>query len=280
MKTTMQQVIFAGLSLLAAPLVVSQPVHASGEEVVMHDESSSLWWEFFGGCEDDITVDGNCVDGAGVGRGSHFVVGDYGVKQGVYQVSNPVVDEARGKVALQYSYKFVTEESSDSDSTDQGIIKLKDIDTNEIYYQKIITPTDGSNEDFVDVRVALPNDVVTKHLQLVFETVNDAENLSTLAADAIWMVWRDQPSIQGNVYYTVAGKDFPASGALVALQNHSRTKTYQYAITDENGDYVFPQVKANRRLVIAATLDELSGLKNTKKRDFGSVVYNVSVRLH
>lgn len=235
---------------------------------------------FFGGCESNLSVDGNCVDGAGVGRGTYFALGDYNLKQGVYQLSNPILDDGRGKVVLEYAYKFVTTESVDSDTTDQGIIKLKDIDTNEIYYQKIITPADGSNEDFVDVRVALPNAVVTKRLQLVFETVNDAENLSTLAADAIWMVWRDQPSIQGNVYYTVAGKDFPAGGALVALQNHSRTKTYQYAITDENGDYVFPRVKANRRLVIAATLDELSGLKNTKKRHFGSAVYNVSVRLH
>lgn len=268
-------------SLLVVPLTILlvRPVHADTEAVVMHDESRD-GWVFFGGCDRDLSVDGNCVDGAGVGRGTHFVVGDYNLKQGVYQLSSPILDSGRGKVVLEYSYKFVTEEATDSDSTDQGIIKLKDVNTNEIYYQKILTPADESDKDFVDVRVVLPNEVVTKHLQLVFETVNDAEKLSTLAADAIWMIWRDQPALNGNVYYNVAGKQFPASGALVALQNSSRTKTYQYTWADDNGDYAFSRVKANRRLVVAATLDERSGLKYTKKLHFGSATYNVRFRLH
>lgn len=268
----------SSLFFLTLAVILAQPVYADTEAVIMHDESRG-GWIFFGGCDSDLSVDGNCVDGAGVGRGTHFVVGDYNVKQGVYQLSNPILENGRGKVILEYSYQFITEESVESDTTDQGIIKLKDIDTDKIYYQKIITPADGSDDDFVDVRVALPNEVVTKRLQLVFETVNDDEKLSTLAADAIWMIWRDKPELHGNVYYEVAGKQFPASGALVALQNRSCTKTYQYTRADENGDYTFTGLKVKHRLVVAATLDDRSGLRYIKKMRFGETSYQGYFRI-
>lgn len=214
----------------------------------------------FGGCEINACYDNSEIDHDDI----MWTIGNFNVKQGIYYL--PVPDEHdHGKLVLTYKYKFITEEEKDSNSSDQGIIKLKNIDTEEIYYKKVITSVNAET-DWQDVRMALPGAVATKNLQLVFETINDESGLSVLYI-AHWRLKHvSQPALSGRITYKVSGKTFIAKNALVALQNMSRTKTYQYTSTDDNGNFVFFPVRKNRRYVVAATLGDKSGLKEMRKK--------------
>ncbi|MFH1425851.1 MAG: hypothetical protein ABIG66_00245 [Candidatus Kerfeldbacteria bacterium] len=277
MKKTHYLAMFACAVIMLA--VVVKPADAGEwrypqKGTVMHGEYSTPNWIYFGGCEDNNNT--ACINDAGTWRGTFFNVGDYNVKQGVYQLAGPFDAQEydpRGWLLVKYSYKFTTTESKDSSSIDKGVIKLKNATDDTIVHQKLLTPVNGSTT-WTDVSVRLPGSLISKKLQFVVEAENDGENLTTMKVDKISVYHKLPPAIGGRVTYRDAGKCFPAEGALVALQNRTRTKTLKWTTTDADGYYHFYPVKRRRKFVVASTYGEHQGIKRMKHKTRRGVYRN------
>lgn len=202
----------------------------------------------FGGCENE----GTCYDTADDNyHNSMWVIGDLGVKQGVYYL--PQVDSNdHGKLRLQYDYKLTSEETS-TDSADYGRIRIKDVDTDTVIYEQVLLP-DNASSDWQTATTRLPGSYATKNLQLVFESNNDDSGLTKLYIRNWSLKHKSEPAITGTITYQVDGETRYAANALVALQNKARTTTIAYVNTNDQGEYTFFPVKAKRRYVVAATL--------------------------
>lgn len=231
----------------------------------MFGEYATQNWVFFNGCTQDTCMD--AIDREWKDD-TYFMMGDYDVKQGVYQVAGPKTDYAgKGKLVFRYSYKFQTEESSDN-TTDVGIIKIKDVDTEEVLYYKTLHAEDAKNK-WTKVRKALPNDWVGRRLQLVFEVENDTERLSTLSINNVSFYHSSYPQINGTIYKKVAGKKFHADNVKVKLKSKKGTKTYKKTRTDENGTYTFFPVKKGKKYKIIAYYDGRERHKRSGKMGLG-----------
>lgn len=211
------------------------------------EEWQSWRYIYFGGCEaDDNTT---CFDDGDNSswRGTFFNIGELNVKQGLYYVKT--VQDDHGKLILKYSYRYYTDEPTTL-TTDVGIIKVKDVETNKLYYYRGLLAADATDE-WVDVRVVLPSSALGRQLQLVFEVENDAANVSRMHIDAISGFHRDPYSeINGTVTQEVTGKDFAVEDAIVTIKNYRQTKTYRTTVTDAEGAYVLYPVPRRPRLTL------------------------------
>lgn len=178
-------IFFFALSLaLAAVVPLSTYAGFFNTEYVI---GSPIWsedtlpdtWVFFGGCENYDNQACQAADYDGL------IIGDYNVKQGAYGLSVPNDEHVHGKLFLHYSYRFTSEEGDDN-TTDVGYIKVKDVETDTIYYLKTLTAKDQS-DDWTEVRQVFSADLVNRPLQLVTEVQNDDERLSTMAIKDIFL---------------------------------------------------------------------------------------------
>ncbi len=226
-------------------------------------EWQKINWNYFGGCEEgEVTV--TCFD-AQEGD-SFFLFGDYNVKQGAYALA-PISEDAEhkhGKYFVKYKWKFETEEGSDN-RTDKGMMKIKDIDTNEVLYYKEVYPADARS-DWKQERVLLPWDALDRRLQLVFEIEQDGERLSTLGVNTVFSIHKSQPKITGTVYKRVAGKRIAVENATVRLKNKKNTKVLKKVKTNENGDFTFFPVPRKKKFTIIARRGDLRKKFKTKRR--------------
>lgn len=199
----------------------------------------------FGGCEADANT--GCLDEDNSDRGTFFNIGDLSVKQGVYSVETSIDDH--GKLVFQYSYRYYTEESVD-DLTDRGIIKVKDVATNELYYYHELHAEDATDE-WVDVRVVLPRTAAGEKLQLVFEVENNDTDVSRMHVDAVGIDHRNPfAEVKGVVTQEVTGKDVAVEGATVTIKNRAKTKMYRTTTTDADGAFALYPLPSRARLTL------------------------------
>lgn len=231
-------------------------------------------WIYFGGCENqEETACNSDADDTDFDHYNTLLIGDYDVKQGLYQVSEPNDDHLHGKLILTYFYRFLTEEGKDN-STDVGYIKLKDVETDTIYYLATLTPKDQTT-DWQYVRFGLPIELVNRPLQLVVEVENDGERISRLGIDNIYLTHASEPVIRGTVYGPKrAGKQSVLDGVTIKLQNRSRTKTYAETTTVVQSDapdtYTFWPVARRKKFTIVATYRGQEQTLHIRKLMWGS----------
>ncbi len=227
---------------LIAPITAS--AHYYSGKAFFEGEWRTDLYQYFGGCENDDKTE--CLDSENTSwrDNTFFNIGELNVKQCVYQVAGPGVDD-HGKFVFKYSYRFFTEEAADS-TADKGIIKIKDIANNQLYYYREIFPA-AATDDWTSVRVVLPTEALTKQLQMVFEVVNDSARVSRMHIDAVSADYFSKPQITGTVEHEQAGQDEVVSGATVKLMNISKTRTYATTTTNENGNFTFFPVKRNTK---------------------------------
>ncbi len=239
-------------SVLLVGLVAALPVsaHFFDSYQLFYGEWAPARYVHFGGCEaDDSTA---CIDGDNSEHGSFFNLGELDVKQGVYSVET--VGDSHGKIVMNYSYRYYTEEPAD-DTTDKGIIKVKDVDTNELYYYRELHAADMSDE-WVDVRAILPRIASGRKVQLVLEVENDGVDVSRMHIDAVGVQHiNTKAQVKGRVFQKVTGKYAGVADATVVLKNRSLTKTYQETVTDAEGHFTFFPVQTKRRMTIVVTSD-------------------------
>ena len=253
-----------GLVLLfCAFLALPTYAEFTANERFFPGEWEEINWAYFGGCSMDSCFDTEAID-------TYFVIGDYGVKQGVYSVRGPANEDGKGRINLQFEYKFLTENTS-SDNNDLAVIKVKDVATDENYYYQTFTPTDGNSEEWIEVKVNL-SDYIDKQLQLVFETTNDDADLSTLSINSINSNYASSPRITGTAYQTVAGKKFTASGVVIKLQNRKQTIIYQETTTDSNGEFAFFPVKRHRKFKVVAEIGDYQIVRKIRQLNWGEEV--------
>lgn len=252
------------------------PVYADffeSRELVGHDifgNEFGATLHKFGGCDEQ---DNNCYT-----YDDHNLIwtpGDLGLLQGIYWLTAPD-EHDHGKLKLRYDYKIVSEDNH-ADSTDYGRIRLKDIDTDEIIYEKVWLPENAG--DWKTKIVSLAGSSATKNLQLVFESNNDDSGLTQLYVRNWRLEHKSEPQITGTITYKVNGETRYAANALVALQNKARTETYTYTSTNDRGEYTFFPVQSNRRYAIAATLDVYDGLKAMHQKIRNGAEYTADFRL-
>jgi len=265
------------ISLLTLAMVFSLPIATqAGFFYTEYTMGSPTWhsfvsadtWVYFGGCENSNKQ--ACM--TNLDSAPYLNIGDYNVKQGVYGLSVPNDQHVHGKLVLNYTYRFLSEEDGDNTS-DVGYIKLKDVETNKVYYLKTLVAK-NSSEDWITVRRVLPNRLVNKKLQLVFEVQNDAARLSTLSVDKINITHLSQPVIRGTVYVTEAGKNVAIDDVNVKLQNADRTKTYYKTTTkvqtDTPDSYSFWPVPVKKDLVVVATYNGEEKVMKIGKMKYGT----------
>lgn len=226
----------------------------------------------FGGCEDGDQCSAHAKDDY---HNIYWMIGDLGVQQGIYWLIESD-DQDHGKLKLKYDYKIVSEDTHD-DSTDYGRIRLKDVDTDEILYEKVWLPENAGV--WKTKIVSLPGINATKNLQLVFESNNDDSGLTQLYVRNWSLRHISEPQITGTITYKVNGETRYAANALVALQNKIRTETYAYTSTNDRGEYTFFPVQSNRRYAIAATLNAYDGLKVMHQKVRNGKEYAADFRL-
>lgn len=226
----------------------------------------------FGGCEDGDACYTYADDDY---HKIMWVIGDLNVLQGTYYL--PLADgHDHGRLKLKYDYKLASEDAHDN-STDYGRIRIKDIDTDEILYEKILLPEDA--DDWQTEIAMLSGSDATKNLQLVFESNNDDSGLTQLYIRNWSLRHKSEAAITGAITYQVNGETRYAANALVALQNKARTETFGYATTNDQGKYTFFPVSANQRYVVTATLDGYNGLKRLHRKVKYGNQYTVNFRL-
>jgi hypothetical protein len=244
-----------------------------------HMVSQSIWGNDygdtlvkFGGCENTDDCYGHDENDY---HNIRWEIGDLSVQQGVYWLTESD-DHDHGKLKLKYDYKIVSEDTHEN-STDYGRIRLKDVDTDEILYEKVWLPEHVG--DWKTKVVSLPGEYAMRNLQLVFETNNDDSGLTQLYVRNWKLEHKSEPKISGTITYKVNGETRYASNALVALQNKARTETYAYTSTNDRGEYTFFPVHSNQRFVVAATLDTYSGLKTLHHKVKNGHQYTADFRL-
>lgn len=226
----------------------------------------------FGGCENNT-----CSEQADDDYHNRmWVIGDLDVLQGAYYLTE-ADNYAHGRLKLKYDYKLTSEEKDD-DSGDFGRIRLKDTDTDEIIYEKVLVPENAG--DWKTEIISLPGENATKNLQLVFESNNDDSGLTQLYIRNWRMEHKSEPAIIGTITYKVDGETRYAAHALVALQNKARTNTYAYTSTNERGEYTFFPVAGNQRYTVTATLGNYNGLKRIHRKVKYGEKYDADLKLN
>lgn len=244
--------------LFSVGIVLASPTFASyfSSYEFFIGEWAPGYWEYFGGCEDNDNNPGTALNCINDDEGDTFFnIGDYNVKQGVYSVHGPAGHD-HGKFILQYQYRFISAEDKDN-TTDIGYVKLKDVDTNHVYYLKTLTAA-NETEDWKKMRIVLDPKLSQKKLQLVLEVVNDDQRLSTMGINNIQLTHGSQPTIHGTVYETISGKQFVAANVVVQLKDSTGETTLKETQTDENGQYTFFPVKAKRGYTVVTGSDQQS----------------------
>jgi len=237
-------------------------------ETLINNPVWSDEWIYFGGCEEQDNA--ACINDTD--SGDSMIIGDYDVKQGAYALSEPTDEHVHGKLLLNYNYHFLTEESDDN-TADVGYVKVKDVETNVIYYLATFTAEDQT-DDWQSVRVPLDFDLVNRQLQVVVEVVNDGERLSTMSINNLSLTHASEPVIRGTVYELTAGKKVPVEGVTIKLQNRSRTKTYAETSTviqsDTENTYTFWPVPIKKKLVVVVSYNGEEKTVNMRKMKYGS----------
>lgn len=221
----------------------------------------STAWEYFGGC----TID-TCA--APYHYSNMFVMGELNVKQGVYSVKGPTVDPARGRFVFQYTYYFQSEENSDS-TADKGMIKVKNVATDEIYYYKEVYP-DETGSAHIE-RFTLPNDYTQETLQWVFEITNDGERLSTMEVYDIAAVHQDKPIITGKTYRWDNGSKLGIAGAKLLLKRKGHSKIIASTTSDQDGNFEFFPVRLRTRYTVIAKYQGARRTVQHKHVSYGSI---------
>ena len=174
------------LGLSASPIQATE-TSTIGRTYLMRGEEGYIYtdWVFFGGCEngDDQFLTADCR-GTLSSYNQIFKMGSLGVKQGMYQLNTDKYDNFSGKLVLQYNYRLRSQEDATSQD-DVANIKVKDVDTNEVYYLNTLYPADATGGDWVTVRQVLPTELANRQLQLVFEVANDEADITRLAIDNV-----------------------------------------------------------------------------------------------
>lgn len=232
-------------------------------------------WVFFNGCSSTTCV---------VDRDSYatFLFGDFGVKQGAYYLTEPQPAHNHGKLVFKYQYRIQTEEDGDS-TADTAYMKIKNVATNELYYQTVLTPGDA-NSDWQKERVVLPSSIVANELQVVFEVENDDQSLTTLGILNPTLSLKSEPVVRGTVSELHSGKGTLLDGVTVTLENKARTKVYQEVITDSSiyGDtspytFSFFPVPVMKKLVAVVEVNGIEKVIKIGKMRFGD--YNSDLNI-
>ncbi len=252
------------ISVAIALFFVYTPVNAdyfSGYNFIPGEWVTSSWI-FFNGCTVETCMD--AIENKTWKDDTYFNLGDYNVKQGVYALGGPGQNEPKSKIILRYSYRLVTEED-ENNTTDYGIVKLKNVDTEEVYYYREIYP-DETEETWTDVRKIFPSEIADERLQLVFEVVNDGERLTTFKVNSVSLYHKAKPKISGTVYETVSEKEFTVDGAQVLLKRKNGKKILQRTTTDADGNYSFYPVKPKKKYKVIAKYDRKRAKTNVKRK--------------
>lgn len=246
--------------ILLTGLYYAQPARAFYAEWAEHN------WIYFNGCSIETCLD--AIPNENWKDDTYFSVGDFNVKQGVYQIWDKESNSIDGKFMLKFNYRFLTEEDADSEE-DVGYMKVKDVDTDEVYYLKTVTPKSSATTEWTPVKIVLPIEYAAKKLQVVFEASNNSDKLSLLNINTIQMgVW-EKPNIQGGVYHTVLGKEYAAINAKVELQNRKGTKVIETLYTDQYGFFKFSSVPKHKKMKVVVNYQGEEQTLNVKKMHWG-----------
>ncbi|MBU0731803.1 hypothetical protein KKC88_02885 [Patescibacteria group bacterium] len=262
MKKLLVLVIVAGFFCTVIPAsAIAVTSDYFGAATFFRGPWSPTEWEYFGGCSIDKCVEPYL-------RSNQFVIGEKGVKQGVYSVKGPSPDPARGKFVFKYSYFFHSKEKKSS-TADKGIIKVKNVDTDKVLYYKEVFPKDKG--EWKDIRFVLSTSHVKDKLQWVFEVENDDAKVSTMDVSYVIAKHRDKPRITGKIYRWNNGVKEGIAGASVLLKPRYKNKALKTTKSDQDGNFDFFPVKKMRRYKIIA---KYQGVR--KKAFFGKAKMGIT----
>ena len=252
------------LSIVSATLflILAVPAQASssfGTARFFNGAWDTESWIFFGGCSLE-----DCANESGLSY--IYEIGEFGVKQGVYNVHGPSIDPTRGRFVFKYNYKFTTEENAAS-AADKAIIKVKNVATDEVLYLKEVYPSTAT--DWQSVRFRLPNTHVQEELQWVFEVENDDTKVSKLFVSNIVAVHKDNPILTGKIYRWDDGVKIGIEGAKIKLKNKKKTKILKRTVSDVDGNFEFFPVKPNRRYRVVVKYKKKRRSALYRKAKFG-----------
>lgn len=268
-KKITSTMIAAGVVCLAAYPALATQTRTIGHTTFMMGEEQYEYmdWVYFGGCEDDddqfSTLDcyGRLSKNYNDRYNHGFKMGSLGVKQGMYQLNADTYDNFSGKFVLQYNYRLRTTEDVSSQA-DVAYIKVKDVDTNEVYYLNTLYPGDATAGEWIKVRQVLPTELASHQLQLVFEVLNDDVNITRLAIDDVMFDLVPNPELVGYVKETVDGELAPVAGATVQLQTLDGEIVAE-TVTASDGQYSLTGLPAQKAYKIVASPGNKSGEKIT-----------------